>query len=549
MIKVLQSDTIIDVVNKINTCEDKELLIEFPFWHSILNNYMSLKILKNKAWEKRITILTHDISSKKIGTPLGINYSLLKDSEFHKEKNLKQELLKHNFTFFEYFVFVIKKYISRLSLFVGKKTGINTLKYYNPYNRVRKSGIFFLLVWLTTSIGMLIFIFYFAVSKTFIEITPEINIKTKAINIIYEETSGEISMISKELKVPIKKITQTVSLDYTHKTTGIDYENTLRATGDVLFINELKEEQVFRPATRLLNKDGLIFETQDWIKIPGKTVNGSWETVLWTTQAKVIARVYDNNGVFIGSKWNLKEEHLFTFPGLRFSQDKIYAKSIWEFKGWEDNIAYIVSENDEKNAKKILEEMLEKQAMVDLKAKIEEDNKMFWVQHEILPIKDVLKYKNMSITTTPKEIKPGEKLETFTLHGEITLETYIYNKTSVLNLLRNIINDGLLSGTDKLIMIDENSLRMTVILDKINNPLTIKATTEVDIGLSYDFDNNANNYNQRLKTLILWLSNDEAKNILLNEWKISNVTIKNTPFFIKKISSNLDNIIMRISQN
>jgi hypothetical protein len=34
---------------------------------------------------------------------------------------------------------------------------------------------------------MLIFIFYFAVSKTFVEIVPEINIKTKAINIIYEE--------------------------------------------------------------------------------------------------------------------------------------------------------------------------------------------------------------------------------------------------------------------------------------------------------------------------------------------------------------------------
>jgi len=36
---------------------------------------------------------------------------------------------------------------------------------------------------------MLFFIFYFAVSKTFIEITPEINIKTKATNIIYEENS------------------------------------------------------------------------------------------------------------------------------------------------------------------------------------------------------------------------------------------------------------------------------------------------------------------------------------------------------------------------
>lgn len=549
MIKVLQSDTIIDVVNKINSCEDKELLIEFPFWHSILNNYMSLKILKNKAWEKRITILTHDISSKKIGSPLGINYSLVKDSEFHTEKNLKQELLKHNFTFFEYFVFAIKKYITRFIQFLGKKTWINTLKYYNPYNRVKKSWIFFLFIWLATSIGMLIFIFYFAVSKTFIEIIPEISIKTKATNIIYEETSWEISMISNELKVPIKKMSQTVTLDYTHKTTGIDYENTGRSSGKVIFINELKEEQVFRPSTRLLNKDGLIFETQDWVRIPGRTVNGSWETVLWTTQAKVIARIYDNDGGFIGSKWNIKEEQLFTFPGLRFSQDKIYAKSLEEFKWWEDNIAYIVSENDEKNAKQVIQEMLEKQAMASLKAKIEEDNKVFWVKYEILPIQDVLKYKNLTITTTPKEVKPWEKIETFTLHWSVTLETYIYNKTSVLNLLRNVINDSLLSGTDKLIMIDDNSLRMTVILDKINNPLTIKATTEVDIWLSYDFDNNSNNYNQRLKTLILWLDNDEAKNILLNEGKISNINIKNTPFFIKRVSSNLDNVIMKITTN
>jgi hypothetical protein len=76
---------------------------------------------------------------------------------------------------------------------------------------------------------MLVFIFYFAVSKTFIEIIPEISVKTKAINIIYEETAGELSMISNELKVPIKKISQSVTLDYTHKTTGIDYDATGRA--------------------------------------------------------------------------------------------------------------------------------------------------------------------------------------------------------------------------------------------------------------------------------------------------------------------------------
>jgi hypothetical protein len=49
MIKVLQEDTIIDVVNKINESKDKEILLEFPFGHQILHNYLSLKIVKNKA--------------------------------------------------------------------------------------------------------------------------------------------------------------------------------------------------------------------------------------------------------------------------------------------------------------------------------------------------------------------------------------------------------------------------------------------------------------------------------------------------------------------
>jgi len=545
MIKVLQKDTIIDVVNKINNCEEKELIIEFPFWHSILHNYMSLKILKNKAWNKRITILTNDIVSRKIGIPLWINYSVIKDSEFHKEKNLKQELLKHNFTFLEYFIFEIKKYAIRFVNFLGKKTWINTLKYYNPYDRVKKTWVMFLLIWLLTSIWMLFFIFYFAVSKTFIEITPEINIKTKATNIIYEENSWELSMISKELRVPIKKIEKKIELTFSHKTTWIDYENTARAKWKVTLINELRDEQTFKPKTRLLTTDWLIFETTDWVKIPGKTLNSSWETLFWTASVNIIARIYDINGNFIWTKWNLKEG-IFTIPGLKFNQDKIYAKLEWETTGGKDNIKYIVWENDEKNAKEIFEEMLKTESLKQLKKQIEEDNKISWIKYEILPIKDVLSYKNLEIKSIPEVINIWDKIDKFELKWSITVETYIYNKTSVLSLLKAVINDSLLNWTDKLIFIDENSLRMTVILSKTENPLTIKATTEIDIWISYDFDNNANFYNQRLKTLILWLSNDEAKNILINEEKISDVVIKNTPFFIKNVSSNLDNIIMKI---
>ncbi|MDD5769971.1 MAG: hypothetical protein PHE25_03310 [Candidatus Gracilibacteria bacterium] len=545
MIKVYESDTIIDVVNKINSCEEKELLIEFPFGHSILHNYMSLKILKNKSGAKKITILTNDLISKKIGTPLGINYSIVKDIDFHKEKNLKQELLKHNFTFFEYFIFIIKKYFNNFIRYIGNKTGINGLKYYNPYNRVKKTGLFFLVIGFLTSIGMLMFIFYFAVSKTFIEIVPEINIKTKAINIIYEEGKSDLGSISKELIAGITKIFETSSLKYTHKTTGIDYENTSRAKGIVIFINELKEEQIFKPKTRLLNPDGIVFETTDWVKLPGRTITASGETIFGTGKVDIIAKVQDNKGAFVGSKGNIKSS-TFTIPGLKFNQDKIYAKLDGETTGGKDDLKYIVGEKDIENAKLVLEEMLRKDVMQRLKSKIENESKLSGVKYEILGIKDIIKYSKINIKTIPENIKVGDKLEKFDLIGDVRIETYIYNKDEVLTLLKNVINDSLLQGTDKLMFIDENSLRMTVVLEKKENPLKIKATTEIDMGISYDFGNNSNYYNQKLKTLILGLSNDEATNILINEDKISSVVIHNTPFFINTVSSNLDNIIMKV---
>ena len=94
--------------------------------------------------------------------------------------------------------------------------------------------------------------------------------------------------------------------------------------------------------------------------------------------------------------------------------------------------------------------------------------------------------------------------------------------------------------------INDKSIRITNIVDKKENPLTVKATTEIDLWVSFDFDNNSNFYNQKLKQMILGLSNTEAKSVLINEQNIANVYIKNTPFFIRNVSNSLDNIILRI---
>lgn len=544
MIKIKEQDTIIDVVNKINECSEKEILLEFPFWHQILHNYLSLKIIKNKAWNKRVTILTNDLVSKKVWENIWINYSIIKDPEFFKEKSLKQELLKHNFTFYEYFLFEVKKYFRRIINFLWWKIWINSLKYYSPYDNVKKSWVFFLLIWVLTSIWMLVFIFYFAVSKTYIEISPEIEIKTKAINIVYEEQNVEKSVLSNWNSIQLMKVDKEIELEDKYKTTWIDYENTKRATAQITIINELREEQTFRPKTRLLSSDWIVFETTDWIKIPGKTIDWSWQTIFWSWYWMAIAKIYDEKWAFVWTRWNIKE-WIFTIPGLKFNQDKIYAKLISPATWWENNISYIVWEQDIENAKKILEERLKREVLNKLKISIKEENKINNIEYEILPIKDIINYSNIEINTI-WEIKQWQKIENFNLKWKIKVEAYVYNKTHAINTLKNVVQESLLTWTDKLMFIDDKSLRMSVVLDRKENPLKIKATTEVDVWISFDFNNNENYYNQRLKSMILWLDNKEAMNILLNDTKINTVTVKNTPFFINKVSWNLDNIIFKI---
>lgn len=548
MIKILEQDTIVDVVNKINNCEDNEIILEFPFSHPILHNYMSLKILKSKSWTKRITIVTNDIISKKIWNSIWINYSIVKDSNYIKEKNIKQELLKHNFGFFEYLIYELKKYYSRFLVFIWKKTGINGLKYYNPYDKVKSSGALFLIIWLFTSLWMLLFIFYFAVNKTYIHISPEVKVKTDWVNIVYEENYIPTQeTLNQDLKVWVKKVSENIDIEYTHKTTWIDYEKTSRSSWEVTVYNLLKDEQVFRPKTRLVNESWLVFETTDWIKIPWSSFM-SWSLVPWTAKANIIARIYDNNWEFIWERWNLKSG-TFLFPGLRFNQDKIYAKLEKPTKWWDNNIAYLVSQDDISNAKAFFEEQLKKEALEKLKQKIIDENSVNNIKYEILWVNDIINYSDLNITFKNNEVKVWEKIENFTLKWHITITTYIFNKNNVINILSWIINEKLLPWTDKLLFIDENTLRTSLVIERISKePLKIKATTEINYWISFDFDNNANYSNQRLKTLILWLDNNSALNILLNDPNISNVKIKNTPFFIKRVSSNIDNIIMKITQ-
>jgi len=540
MIRIEKTDTIIDVASKIQNCQDETLFLEFPRGHSVLENYMLLKILKTTAGNRSITIVTHDILAKKLGAPLWIKYALFWDVQFFTEKKQENKsLLHHNYTFFEYFRFVIKRYAMRLTSFLWKKTGIK-----KEASIFTNSWFLFVVVAFFLSIGMLVFIFYFAISQTNITITPSLEVKTRALNIFYEAAPEEDSVLSKKRTISIYPKEASLSLSYVYKTTGVSLDQTARASGKIRITNELSEQIVFRPTTRLLSEDGLLFELPDWTRIPEATrENGVM--IPGTLEVTALARINDVNGTYIGSRGNIPQNTYFTFPGLTSNQDRIYAVSIEDFTGWDDTIIPMISEEDMKNAHTILESMLKKEVLQKLKNQIQANNETYKTKNDILPLSDMLDYTDIQIEVAD-DVHVWDTKEHFTIFGSITLKTYVYNKANVINILSNDIKERIKSDTHKLLQIDEDSLAMSLILEKKEDPLTFKITTEINYMTSYDFSQILQEYTQKVKNSVAGIPTEEAKNILLNESRINSVKIENSPFFLKNIAKNPENISIKI---
>jgi hypothetical protein len=119
----------------------------------------------------------------------------------------------------------------------------------------------------------------------------------------------------------------------------------------------------------------------------------------------------------------------------------------------------------------------------------------------------------------------------------------MYDKNIVLTYLRNILNEAILLGTEKLINVNDDSIRITNILSRsAKGPLTMKATTELDGTISYNFEDVSNNLTRKLKNLIANSTEKEATSILLNDPNISSVKITFSPFWLTRVSNNPDNI-------
>lgn len=526
MIKIEKNDSIVDIILKIKNCKDENISLEFPFWHPILHNYTSLKILKTKVWKKDLIIFTNDKTAKRIWKKLWIKYNLI----------TKPDIPESNYSFWEYFLFTIKNYFLEIKNFLTNKARENSLaKYQKIYTNWK---IWFFVWFLLFSICLLVFIFYFAVNKTYIYITPEIKNRPKWKNFVFEKM-WEWELTTDKNIIRLKEVQKTVNLTIKILTTWIDENESSRAKWNVKLQNLTQETVKLIKNTRLVTKEWVVFLLDTDVEVPPMLLNNPWEKL-----TSVTARIDDINNKITWERWNIKANEIMSIPWLKENSDKITAISIEDFSWWNKVVKRILSQQDLDNSKNILKWRLEQIWLEEIKKEIDSENEVNNVKYKILSANWMIKFSDFTFSWL-ENLKPWDKINDFEISWSIKTTAYAFNREAVMTKLRNEINSLLLSDVESIFHINEDSFSIVNEIWREEKPFRIKATAQVDVLYTQNFLSDKNNYVEKLKYQIAWKTKEEAEKILINTW-ISNVNIEIRPFFINNVSSIPENIKFEI---
>jgi len=474
MIQVKRKDTIIDIIEKMQNEESQTIILDFPVSHPTLHNYISLKILKSKAQWKKLVIRSNDLVWKKIGKNLWITYSSVKNPNFLENKD--SNLIQHNYSFWEYFKYQIALYLKETKNIILWNKRLNTFSFYSQ--KYKKNNALHIFIWLLIfSVLLFICIYYIAINKTYVYINPETIIKKEAYNFILQENVKN-SILWDNKFIEINKISENFVSSHTYAATNIIRDSNSISSWIITLYNETTEVITLVPKTRVMSEDWIIFEIEEWTKIPPAEKDNFWVSP-WSTSVKVISRLLDSQWWYIGTRWNIKQWTKLQLPGL--SQDF---------------------------------------------------QKLIYAQAENINIE--------------QSVSPWDEVDNFTLRWNITVSAYVYNSESIIQRLKSIISEKTLSPIEKIVKIDEDSLRISQIIYTQKSPYEIKATFEIESLFLFDFLNDNNSYLEQLKNKIRWLQKQEAESILLNDKKISNATIEIRPFFVNFVSNIQNNIIIKV---
>jgi len=542
MLKISKTDTLVEIIEQIWEESSSHIILVFPFWHPIIRNKTSLWIIQSQSWDKKITIVSYDPIGRKLAQSLWIPFSYIKNKKF-LEKKSSMSIMQHNYSVVEYIQYQwwkILSYIPQIWWISWKKNAWSHWK-----KEILSLNILFFI--LLISILIFIFIYYFAISKTYINITPEIEVKKEAFNFVFKEDIQD-SILWWNKNINITKKSLNIELREEFWSTWVNSENTQNTQGEITLYNYTDSNVELIINSRLNSPQWVEFLLKENVFIPAAIQDNFWNISPGITLSNIESTPFDIYWKYSGENANIVENTRLTFPGLPWElQEQIYAinQNAFIWATWEYNLE--VSSEDIESAKELFYKKIQDYALEkaqDLTHDININDGSFY---KILRTENAIKYSDVNISEISHNL--WDISDNFEIFWSINIQFYIFNTEPLIQKLRNRINERIIPSQETVSYINDESLRLAQIIYSNTDPFEFKGTYEIEYFSLYNFSWDENIYVRDIQNKVLWKNKEDGLRILINDEKISNAEISIRPFFLKVISKIPNNIIVNINEN
>jgi hypothetical protein len=317
------------------------------------------------------------------------------------------------------------------------------------------------------------------------------------------------------------------------------------AFGDIILYNNYPDPITIRNKTKFQTKDGLIFLSKHYVRIPGiqRVENEKGEISVQPGQALVnlIASEVDVYQEIIGSRGNIDPQK-FSIPGLTsYMQKFVWGENKKAFRGGTTRWRRAVQQYDIDAARDKLNNILYTKSKEKILEFINQHNSINPTKLTLFPIEKYI-IAEVSKVEFPEEII-GQNIQQFHVKGEMLVKAYVFTKEDFYEFMVSHIE----KKKDPKMKIEKFEFEAMTFRNFEETPLEIRIATSMQGRQSYKIDSESEEgkeFQGRVKKHLRGMRKDEALKFLRNQKEINQVKIKVWPPMKKHMPLVTNNIVI-----
>lgn len=381
----------------------------------------------------------------------------------------------------------------------------------------KKNYIFYIVSWF--EIAFLLFIFYLLYTLILPSVTITLKSTNQIENVIYNfryypSSDTEYPKSSRYISIPFL----TGYIDYKYEM-SLSVKNIHHlqnpSQGQIKITNKTETPYSFIKGTRLETADGLVFKSNNWFKVPAAVWKNYGEIDI-----SVSAAEQDNEWFLMGARGNIPQWTKLVIKNLKnsFYLKEIYGEALSQFSGGTLQSQWSITAKDIDILSGKLLEYIYKQ-----KKNIISQNFIGEGKNQLLNFEKLIKTNNIHIKI---DNKPGEKVPMIKWSIIVSLNFMYVQTKDVLDSVRKYLSQRP-SEKVKLINIDKDSI---IFFSDIKEDAGVYIIpTQTSVIQWYDFNKDINGVIESLKTRLIGMGKDEARDIILSYPEISSAKLKIRP--------------------